>query len=350
MFSSLQCLNNLNFAFSATCAVLLGSICLQSTATSPQILIRDAALILTMDPSLGRGALGVIKDADIRLNGDVIAAISKDLPEINARVIDASGTLVMPDFIDTHNHLWQSLIRGCGTGEYLNGWLAACVLPMVDFKFSQAAVYAGVRLSTRDLISTGVTTTVDWSHAFTPTFVRGNIQALSDSGLRFAFAYWGAADPKVMTDMRRVKRTLIDPNPKATFQVGTHPSTNSRFSPSLIAMTELVHELNVKLHVHLLENHTQREDEPFKALGRAHALGPDLLAAHAVHLTDEEINILARHDVRIMHNPLSNMRLASGIIRLPAFKQAGVQMGLGLDGGTNDTSDMFNNMRAAVGL
>lgn len=350
MFSDLQRGNYLLFAFRVTCAVLLGFICLPSAAAPPQILIRDAALILTMDPSLGRGALGVIKDADIQIDGHVITAIGKDLPEINARVIDAAGKLVMPGFVDTHNHLWQSLIRGCGTGKDLSGWLAACVLSLANFKFSQADVYAGVRLSTLDLITTGVTTTVDWSHAFTPTFVRGNIQALSDSGLRFAFAYWGAADPVVMADMRRVKRTLIDPNPKATFQVSSHPSTAARFLPNLIAMTKLADELNVKLHVHLLENHTQRDDEPFKALGRAQALGPDLLAAHAIHLTDEEIDILAAHDVRIVHNPLSNMRLASGIIRLPALKRAGVQVGLGLDGGTNDTSDMFNNMRAAVGL
>jgi 5-methylthioadenosine/S-adenosylhomocysteine deaminase len=88
----------------------------------------------------------------------------------------------------------------------------------------------------------------------------------------------------------------------------------------------------------------------FDALTQAGALGPSLLGAHGVHLTDADIQLLARHDVRILHNPLSNMRLASGIIRLPELKQAGVQVGLGLDGGTNDTADMFNTMRAAVGL
>jgi len=108
--------------------------------------------------------------------------------------------------------------------------------------------------------------------------------------------------------------------------------------------------LNVQLHVHLLENISQRADLPFDALAQANALGPNLLGAHAIHLTDAEIQTLADHDARVMHNPLSNMRLASGVIRLPALKQAGVRAGLGLDGGTNDTSDMFNNMRAAMGL
>jgi 5-methylthioadenosine/S-adenosylhomocysteine deaminase len=102
--------------------------------------------------------------------------------------------------------------------------------------------------------------------------------------------------------------------------------------------------------VHLLENVVQRQDEPVQGPVLADALGPDLLGAHAIHLLDEEISLLAQRDVRVAHNPLSNMRLASGIIRLPALHHAGVKVGLGLDGGTNDTSDMFNTMRVAVGL
>jgi 5-methylthioadenosine/S-adenosylhomocysteine deaminase len=303
-----------------------------------------------MDPAIGKGELGIIEKADVLLAGDTIAAVGTHLSDSSAYVVDATGKLVMPGFVDTHNHLWQSLIRGCGTAGDLNGWLAGCVFPLFGFNFSEATAYAGVRLSTLDLISTGVTTTVDFSHAFTPAFVRGNIRALSDSGLRFAFAYRGSADPDVIRDMRLVARTLIAPSPRATFQVGSHPGTADRFLPNLLAMSKLARELGVKLHVHLLENIAQRHDQVFEALAQAGALGPDLLGAHGIHLTDAEIGILAAHDVRILHNPLSNMRLASGVIRLPALKQAGVQVGLGLDGGTNDTSDMFNNMRAALGL
>jgi 5-methylthioadenosine/S-adenosylhomocysteine deaminase len=115
-------------------------------------------------------------------------------------------------------------------------------------------------------------------------------------------------------------------------------------------MSSLASELGVKLHVHLLENIAQRQDGVIEGLLRADAIGPDLLGAHAIHLLDEEITLLGQKDVRVAHNPLSNMRLASGIIRLPALHQAGVKIGLGLDGGTNDTSDMFNTMRVAVGL
>lgn len=331
-------------------STLSGFLWALALADPPRTLIRNAALILTMDPNVGDGDLGILENADILFEGDRIQAIGPNLHGSGAQVVDASGKIVLPGFVDTHNHLWQSLIRGCATDGDLNSWLAVCVFPLFGFNFSDADAYAGVRLSTLDLISTGITTTVDWSHAFTPAFVRGNIQALSDSGLRFVFAYRGSADPAVMDDMRLVKQTLIDPNPRATFQVGSHPGTAEIFLPDLIAMSNLAKELGVKLHVHLLENIAQRADQAFEALAQADALGPGLLGAHGIHLTDAEIDILAMHDVRILHNPLSNMRLASGVIRLPELKQAGVQVGLGIDGGTNDTTDMFNTMRVALGL
>jgi 5-methylthioadenosine/S-adenosylhomocysteine deaminase len=112
-------------------------------------------------------------------------------------------------------------------------------------------------------------------------------------------------DGDTIAEMKRVKQTLIDPNPRATFQVASHPS--EALQPALIAMSQLAKKLGVKLHVHLLENIAQCDENTFDVLKRANALGPDLLGAHGIHLTDKEIDILAGHDVRILHNPLSHM-------------------------------------------
>jgi hypothetical protein len=98
---------------------------LQAPAAPRRTLIRNAAVILTMDPALGQGDLGVIQEADILLTGETIAAVGKNLQGNGAEVIDATGKIVMPGFVDTHNHLWQSLIRGCGTDKDVNGWLGA---------------------------------------------------------------------------------------------------------------------------------------------------------------------------------------------------------------------------------
>jgi len=323
-----------------------------SQTNQPRTLIRNAALILTMDPTIGAGELGFIEEADLLLVGDKIAAVGKHLREDAGQIVDATGKIVMPGFVDVHNHLWQSLIRGCQADQDLIGWLETCVYPLANPAItpSEMEIYAGVRLSTLDLVMTGVTTVVDWSHSFSPAFVRGNIRALKESGLRFVFAYRGNAHPGVIDDIKRVKKDLIEPHPRASLQVASHPGASSRLLPHLQAMSSLATELSVKLHVHLLENIAQRQDDAIKGLVLANATGPDLLGAHAIHLLDEEITLLGQRDVRVAHNPLSNMRLASGIIRLPALHQAGVKVGLGLDGGTNDTSDMFNTMRVAVGL
>jgi 5-methylthioadenosine/S-adenosylhomocysteine deaminase len=228
-------------------------------------------------------------------------------------------------------------------------WLQTCVFPVGRLNVTAEEAYAVVRLSTLDLLSTGVTTVVDWSHAFSPDFVRGNVQALLDSGLRFAFVYRGRVER--VEDMRAMKREMIDPNSRASFQIGgVQPTMAEEVRHTLRSMAELAGEMHVKLHVHLLEEARNRQEEPLRALDLAGVLGPMLIGAHAVHVTDDEIGLLARHGVRLAHCPLSNMRLASGIMRLGAIHAQGIRVGLGLDGGANDTSDMFSTMRAAVGL
>ena len=321
-----------------------------SLAQAPdRTFIRNANLVITMEPRLGAGEIGLIAGGDLLIEGDRIVAVGKDLDGSGARIVDATGKIIMPGFVDVHNHLWQSLIRGCGTSLAVGDWLQTCVFPVGRLNVTEQEAYAVVRLSTLDLLSAGVTTVVDWSHAFSPDFARGNLQALLDSGLRFAFAYRGRLEH--VDDMRAIKRDMIDPHPRASLQIGgVHPNIAAEVVNTLRSMSELAGEMNVKLHVHLLESEHDRPQEPLRALDLAGALGPRLIGAHAVHMTDDEIALLADRGVRLAHCPLSNMRLASGIMRLGSIHAQGIRVGLGLDGGANDTSDMFNTMRSAIGL
>lgn len=312
-------------------------------AEPARTLIRNAALIVSVDPQLGN-----LENADVLIVGEKIEAIGKGIKDQHATIVDATGKIIMPGFVDVHNHLWQSLIRGCGSDKELLDWLTECVYVMGDGIIDEGSAYAGVKLSTLDLISTGVTTVLDDSHSFTPEFVRGNLRALEESGLRFVYAYCGSADEATQNDIRNVKRERIDTNPLARFQVCSHPSP--AMTQGLNAMAKLAKELNVPLNVHLLENIKQRADNPMRLLDNAHAFDGQLFVNHAVHLTAPEIRRLSRADTRVSHNPMSNMRLASGIAPLPALHTAGLHIGLGFDGGANDTSDAFANMRAAVGL
>jgi 5-methylthioadenosine/S-adenosylhomocysteine deaminase len=191
-------------------------------------LMRNASLVLTMDPSLGdESVLGQLENADVLIVGDKIAAVGVNLAAPSeVTVIDARGMIVMPGFVDTHDHLWQCLIRGCATDGHLFQWLGRCVFPLTTSPINEADGYAGTRLAAAGLIKTGVTTVVDWNHTFNFGFARGSVRALNDSRLRYAFAMVpGTADG---SDLRALRAQFIDPNPLGRLQVAGRTRACSR--------------------------------------------------------------------------------------------------------------------------
>ncbi|MEV7612540.1 amidohydrolase family protein [Streptomyces sp. NPDC089799] len=310
------------------------------------VLLRGADLILTMDPAVGEGPLGTLADADVLLRQGAIAAVGRRLSApYGTRVLDMSGRIVMPGFVDVHNHLWQSSMRGGCSSQDLYGWLGACNRPTLAH-IGAEDMYDFVRLSALDVLGAGVTTVVDWVHPIPFDTTERYVRALADTGLRFVYAM--AQDVRQADLVPRAKRELLDPLPLASAQVAVH-AQQSVLDP-LRRFHEIARDMGVMFNSHVLEHPGDRADDPIGALRTIGALGPDLLLNHAIHLTDEEIDRLADHDVRVAHCPLSNMRLASGIMRLPELHARGVKAGLGQDGGSNDTSDMFALMKAAVGL
>ncbi|WP_406348075.1 amidohydrolase family protein [Streptomyces sp. NBC_00144] len=309
--------------------------------------LRGADLVLTMDPAIGKGVLGTMEGGtDVLLRDGKIAAVGKglDVPH-GARVVDATGRLVLPGFVDIHNHLWQSSIRGGCSDQNVTGWLDACnraVLPKIDAQ----DMYGFVHLAALDALQTGVTTVVDWVHPIPYDTSERYVRALHDSGLRFVYAMTqSGADRHLIPE---VKKDFLDPLPLASAQVAVHAAMSG--IKDLRLLHEVSRDLGLMINSHVLEAATDRKDEQIRALREVGAFGPQLLMNHAIHLTDDEIALTGDHDVRVAHCPLSNMRLASGIMPLPAMHRHGVKAGLGHDGGTNDTSDMFNVMNAAVGL
>ncbi|MEU2439625.1 amidohydrolase family protein [Streptomyces rubradiris] len=313
---------------------------------APTTLLRGAGLVLTMDPALGAGDLGTLEHADVLMRDGRIAGVGRRLPApAGARVVDVSGMLVLPGFVDLHNHLWQSSIRGGCHTQDLYGWLAGCnraTLPRIG----PEDMYRFVRLAALDALQAGVTTLVDWVHPIPFDTSERYIRALDRTGLRFVYAM--AQNTADLDLVPRVKKELLDPLPLASAQVAVHAGMD-RLDP-LRRSREVARDLGLMVNSHVLEHRGDRAREPIRSLRTADAFGPDLLMNHAIHLTDDEIAQAAEADVRVAHCPLSNMRLGSGIIRLPELARRGVRTGLGHDGGTNDTSDMFGVMKAAVGL
>ncbi|MEU7053909.1 amidohydrolase family protein [Streptomyces eurythermus] len=313
---------------------------------APTTLLQGAELVLTMDPALGAGDLGTLERADVLMRDGRIAGVGRRLPApAGARVVDVSGMLVLPGFVDLHNHLWQSSIRGGCHTQDLYGWLADCNRATLP-KIGPQDMYRFVRLAALDALQAGVTTVVDWVHPIPFDTSEQYIRALDHTGLRFVYAM--ARNTADLDLVPRVKKELLDPLPLASAQVAVHAGRD-RLDP-LRRSREVARDLGLMINSHVLEHRGDRAQEPIRSLRAADAFGPDLLMNHAIHLTDDEIAQTAEADVRVAHCPLSNMRLGSGIIRLPELGRRGVRTGLGHDGGTNDTSDMFGVMKAAVGL
>jgi 5-methylthioadenosine/S-adenosylhomocysteine deaminase len=334
--------------FPALVGALLGPICGrgmgQSTAPPGRFLIKHAAMVVTMAPASGSGELGILDDADVLFERRILA-VGRDIHDPSATPIDAHRKIVLPGFVDAHDHLWQSLIRGCASGATLLDWMLRCVLP-VGVVIDDRAAYAGVRLSTIDVISTGITTVLDWSHAFRPSFVDGNLRALRDSGLRFVFCYYGAAQDVLTDDVRKTYDAYIVPNPLASLQICSDPKDPVGLAWSV----HLAETMNVPLNVHLLESGGDALLPVIDVLELAGAFRSRLIVNHVVRASSRTVERLARHGVTASYNPLSNMRLGSGVMPVGEFAARGTKVGLGLDGGTNDTADMFANMKAAVGL
>ncbi|MEU6901127.1 amidohydrolase family protein [Streptomyces virginiae] len=311
------------------------------------VLLRGASLVLTMDPGLGGGGpLGAVENADVLMRNGAVAAVGPALQRPpGARVVEASGKLVMPGFVDTHTHLWQAVIRGGCTDRDLFGWFAGCTDPQ-RARLTPAALHSFVRLAALDAVQSGVTTLVDWVDIFAFDLIESYVRALAGTGVRFTYAMYPPKPDGVL--LTKVKEELVDPAPLGSFQVATHAARAVQDHNR--AHWEAAQDLGVMLNSHVLERPEQRADDPIGVLSDIGALGPGLLINHAVHLTDAEIAAVAEHDVRAAHCPLSNMRLASGIMRLAEFRRRGVKVGLGLDGGTNDSSDFHALMKTAIGL
>ncbi|GEA51632.1 amidohydrolase [Vibrio inusitatus NBRC 102082] len=305
------------------------------------ILIKDASVIMTMEQDEA-GKTGLISNKDILIEDGKIAKIAQNITYDDAQIIDASGKIVMPGLVDVHNHLWQSTIRGCGADKTVTDWLAPCVF---NSRFSEEEAYNAVRFSTFDLIASGVTTVVDWSHAFTPPFVDGNVAALQDSRMRYVYSY--NVNP-IYSDHIRKTKEVVDADELGTFQLASRLSMS--FTDTLTKVVALSKELNAELNLHYLENAKDRDIEQTQSLIESGAISVSLLLNHTVVVNDEEIDMMAKANAKIAYNPMSNMRLASGIAPVGKMHEKGIEIGLGLDGAVNDNSNYFSLMRAATGL
>ncbi|APZ55031.1 8-oxoguanine deaminase [Salipiger abyssi] len=334
----------------------------------PEILIRNAHSVLTMDDE-GRELAG----ADILIRGGLIAEIGQGLAT-QGEIVEAGGCVVTPGLVNTHHHLYQTLTRAVPGGQdaLLFGWLQTLYPIWARFGPEEMRISALTGLA--ELALSGCTLTSDHLYLY-PNGARldDTIDAALEIGLRF-HATRGAMsigesegglppdalvedEAAILDDCIRVIDAFHDPSEGAMIRVGVAPC--SPFSVSRELMRDaalLARDKGVMLHTHLAENdediaysEAQFGCRPGQYAEELGWTGPDVWHAHCVKLDGQEIDLFAQSRTGVAHCPCSNCRLGSGIAPVRAMVDAGVPVGLGVDGSaSNDSSNLMAEARQAM--
>lgn len=336
-----------------------------------KILLRDIFCLMT-DPMKPTQS-GV----DLLIDGNVVRKIGKNLSVTADRVIDCSACTVVPGFVNTHHHFFQTLTRNLRSVQdaKLFDWLV--YLYEIWKNLDADAVSVSSTLAMAELLKTGCTCTTD-HHYLYPQGLEGDVmglqfEAADKLGMRFSPTRGSMSksrkngglppdcvvqtEEEILGDSERCIRQFHDPGPFSMHKIVLAPC--SPFSVTRECMQEssrLARRYHVRLHTHLCETVDEENDclkmygvRPLELMQQCGLIGPDVFYAHGIWFNDEELDILAKTRSSIAHCPASNMRLGSGICRVTEMLEKGINIGLAVDGSaSNDSSDMLGEMRLAL--
>ncbi len=334
--------------------------------------IRHADVLVTMD-----AARREIPDGGMVISDGVIEAVgpTNDLPTVvDVKTIDLSGYVVFPGLVNTHHHLYQTLTRVVPAAQDagLFQWLQT--LYPIWARMTPDAVYISALTGMAELLLSGCTATSDHLYLFpNGSTLEDEIRAAKEIGIRFHASRGSMSlgeskgglppdsvvetEDAILKDSQRLIQSFHDPKPGAMIRIVVAPCSPFSVTPDLMKQSAaLAREYHVTLHTHLaetldeekfcLEKFGHRPVDYMETLGW---VGPDVWYAHAVHVNEAEIALMAAAGCGAAHCPSSNMRLASGIAPVKKYRAAGVNVGLGVDGSaSNDGSHMLGEARQAM--
>lgn len=324
----------------------------------PDIIINGGTLI-TM-----AGKAAPMDRARVLIKGDRIQDIQSSDSRYRfseeTEVIHAEDGIIMPGLVNAHSHTAMTIFRGYADDLPLKQWLFERIFPAEAAHLNAETVYWGTLLGCLEMISSGTTCLSDGYF-----FQHGTIKAVHESGLRGLIAQGvidfpapGVSDPKKNMDTARefIERwhgfsDLIRPG------IFCHsPITCS--DRTLKQAMEISGEYSLPMQIHLSETMEEVEEilkrtgqRPVHYLNHLGLLNHNLIAAHSIHLDRDEMEILARNDVRLVHVPESNMKLSSGVADISEMVKMGLTVGIGTDGcASNNNLDLFREMDTAAKL
>ena len=268
-------------------------------------------------------------------------------------IIDASSMIALPSFVNAHTHLSMVLMRNYkDTAENLQDWLSE-IFPIED-KLNDEDIYQASRLGAAELIQSGCTVFADmYFHAW------NTVKAIKEAGIR------GIIGQTFMNDENDAEFRIEKIAPRILEAIGNDDmlrldaAVHAIYTSTpdcYIRAAEWVKERGVRLHTHLSETRKEVDDcvaaygkTPVELFNDIGVFSVPVYAAHGVHINEEEMEILKEHDVSIVHNPASNMKLASGIAPVKKYREKGINTALGTDGASsNNNLSMIKEMNTAA--
>jgi 5-methylthioadenosine/S-adenosylhomocysteine deaminase len=316
-------------------------------------------MVVTMD-----GSRSIYEDGAVAISGDTIVAVGPRA-EIEShyaarQTIDARGKLLLPGFVNGHTHVPMTLLRGLHDDVTLNDWLYKYIFPAEAKNVNEEFVRWGTRLAIAEQIRSGVTTFADMYY-FEDAVAEETKKAGMRGVLGETFIDFPAPDNKTNAAMLAYTEKFLqkwqgDP------LIHAAPAPHSIYTCSQKTLQDaaaLARKYHAPILIHVAEMKKELDDSlknngmtPVHYLDKIGVLGPDVVAAHCIFVNEDDRKLLAQHQVGCVHNPSSNMMLASGVAPVPEERAAGVAVGLGTDGpaGSNNDLDLMEEMDLAAKL
>ena len=322
-------------------------------------LIVSGGIVVTMD-----GSRAIYQDGSVAVRGDAIVAVGPR-GEVEARYhgaqeIDARGRLVLPGFINGHTHVPMTLFRGIHDDVTLNDWLYKYIFPAEAKNVNEEFVRWGTRLAAAEQIRAGVTTFADMYY-FEDAIAEETKAAGMRGVLGETFIDFPAPDNKSEAEMLAYTEKFLKRWQGDTL-IHAAPAPHSIYTCSKKTLQDaaaLARKYHAPILIHVSEMKKEWEDSekqngmsPVAYLDSIGVLGPDVVAAHCIFVDEADRKVLAERRVGCVHNPSSNMMIASGVSPVPEMRAAGVAVGLGTDGpaGSNNDLDLMEEIDLAAKL
>ena len=310
--------------------------------------------VITMDPQIG----DLIK-GDVLIEDDEIVGIEPQI-DADAEVVDATGDVVIPGFIDSHRHTWEAAIRGCAPNATLDDYFVE-VLDTFAPVYRPDDVYASNLAGSLECLNAGITTLVDWSHINnTPEHPDAAIKALQETGIRAEYAYGSANtslsdywfDSKIAIpddDVERVRSTYFPSDDQLLTMALATRGTGFCQDDVVRSEWELARRLSIPITVHVAMGRLAGRFGMIKRLNELGLLGPDTTYIHCCYFSDEEWQLVADSGGTISVAPQVEVQMGHGWPPVMKALGYGLRPSLSIDVVTTVPGDMFTQIRSAFG-